>query len=151
MPATAASMRMPSRGALRCNWISRSCTLAWAGRPPALVHAHPALALPRHRLQFHPRHASPPPLPVLDLQVEGTHDPLEARIVLHGWFTQPAPFFAGAVCRMAAAASRPGGLPAYLPACLPRCLPASQPGHTFLEPVPLYAPTLTTPPGCQAR
>lgn len=35
-------------------------------------------------------------------QVEGTHDPLEARIVLHGWFTQPAPFFAGSLSEEAA-------------------------------------------------
>ncbi|KAL4425742.1 hypothetical protein ABPG75_009758 [Micractinium tetrahymenae] len=35
-------------------------------------------------------------------QVEGTYDPLEARIVLHGWFTQPAPFFAGSLSKEAA-------------------------------------------------
>ncbi|EFN57722.1 hypothetical protein CHLNCDRAFT_51000 [Chlorella variabilis] len=29
--------------------------------------------------------------------VEGTRDPLEARVVLHGWFTQPDPFFAGSL------------------------------------------------------
>ena len=27
--------------------------------------------------------------------VEGTRDPLKARLVLHGWFTEPAPFFNG--------------------------------------------------------
>ena len=27
--------------------------------------------------------------------VEGTHDPLHARVVLHGWFTQPSPFISG--------------------------------------------------------
>ena len=27
--------------------------------------------------------------------VEGTRDPRAARLVLHGWFTQPAPFFQG--------------------------------------------------------
>jgi hypothetical protein len=27
--------------------------------------------------------------------VEGTRDPLEGRLVLHGWFTKPAPFFMG--------------------------------------------------------
>ena len=32
---------------------------------------------------------------VVPTQVEGMHDPLEARVVLHGWFTQPSPFFAG--------------------------------------------------------
>lgn len=36
-------------------------------------------------------------LPHAVQQVEGTHDPREARIVLHGWFTQPAPFFAGSL------------------------------------------------------
>jgi Rps23 Pro-64 3,4-dihydroxylase Tpa1-like proline 4-hydroxylase len=31
--------------------------------------------------------------------VEGTRDPLRARVVLHGWFTEPAPFFdGGALC-----------------------------------------------------
>lgn len=35
-------------------------------------------------------------------QVEGSHDPLEARVVLHGWFTQPAPFFAGSLSEEAA-------------------------------------------------
>lgn len=28
-------------------------------------------------------------------RVEGTRNPLEARIVLHGWFTTPSPFFVG--------------------------------------------------------
>uniref|UniRef100_A0A7R9V1D2 Prolyl 4-hydroxylase alpha subunit Fe(2+) 2OG dioxygenase domain-containing protein n=1 Tax=Chlamydomonas euryale TaxID=1486919 RepID=A0A7R9V1D2_9CHLO len=28
-------------------------------------------------------------------QVSGTKDPREARLVLHGWFTQPTPFFSG--------------------------------------------------------
>lgn len=42
-----------------------------------------------------PRRACTFPCACLAPQVEGTHDPLEARIVLHGWFTQPAPFFAG--------------------------------------------------------
>jgi len=28
-------------------------------------------------------------------QVQGTHDPLEARLVLHGWFSDPSPFFTG--------------------------------------------------------
>ena len=32
-------------------------------------------------------------------QVEGTRDPLLGRLVLHGWFTQPSPFFAGGACR----------------------------------------------------
>jgi len=27
--------------------------------------------------------------------VEGTRDPLKARLVLHGWFTEPTPFFDG--------------------------------------------------------
>ena len=27
--------------------------------------------------------------------VEGTRDPLKARLVLHGWFTDPTPFFEG--------------------------------------------------------
>ena len=27
--------------------------------------------------------------------VEGTRDPLKARLVLHGWFTEQAPFFDG--------------------------------------------------------
>ena len=27
--------------------------------------------------------------------VEGTRDPRRSRLVLHGWFTQPAPFFQG--------------------------------------------------------
>lgn len=27
--------------------------------------------------------------------VRGTRDPLEARLVLHGWFTEPSPFFTG--------------------------------------------------------
>lgn len=27
--------------------------------------------------------------------VEGTRDPLKARLVLHGWFTEPVPFFEG--------------------------------------------------------
>ena len=27
--------------------------------------------------------------------VEGTRDPLKARLVLHGWFTEPTPFFEG--------------------------------------------------------
>ncbi len=27
--------------------------------------------------------------------VEGTRDPLRARLVLHGWFTEPSPFFDG--------------------------------------------------------
>ncbi|PSC67839.1 Oxoglutarate iron-dependent dioxygenase [Micractinium conductrix] len=35
-------------------------------------------------------------------QVEGMHDPLEARVVLHGWFTQPSPFFAGSLSEEAA-------------------------------------------------
>lgn len=34
--------------------------------------------------------------------VEGTRDPMKARLVLHGWFTEPTPFFDGgqgsAVC-----------------------------------------------------
>ncbi len=27
--------------------------------------------------------------------VEGTRDPLKARLVLHGWYTDPTPFFEG--------------------------------------------------------
>ena len=27
--------------------------------------------------------------------VEGTRDPLKSRLVLHGWFTEPTPFFEG--------------------------------------------------------
>ena len=27
--------------------------------------------------------------------VEGTRDPVKSRVVLHGWFTEPAPFFDG--------------------------------------------------------
>lgn len=27
--------------------------------------------------------------------VRGTQDPREARLVLHGWFTEPTPFFTG--------------------------------------------------------
>ena len=27
--------------------------------------------------------------------VEGTRDPLKSRLVLHGWFTEPTPFFDG--------------------------------------------------------
>lgn len=38
-------------------------------------------------------------------QVEGTLDPLQGRIVAHGWFTEPSPFFAGA--RGFAASLRP--------------------------------------------
>ncbi|KAG1663604.1 hypothetical protein FOA52_009703 [Chlamydomonas sp. UWO 241] len=30
-------------------------------------------------------------------QVTGTRDPREARLVLHGWFTEPTPFFSGAL------------------------------------------------------
>ena len=29
------------------------------------------------------------------MQVSGTMDPREGRIVLHGWFTSPSPFFSG--------------------------------------------------------
>ena len=29
--------------------------------------------------------------------VEGTHDPREGRLVLHGWFNEPSPFFSGGV------------------------------------------------------
>lgn len=35
--------------------------------------------------------------------VEGTHDPREGRLVLHGWFLVAAPFFAGALSEEAAA------------------------------------------------
>eukprot|EP00798_Chlamydomonas_sp_ICE-L_P002375 gene2375-8682_t len=30
-------------------------------------------------------------------RVSGTHDPMKARLVLHGWFTEPSPFFTGAL------------------------------------------------------
>jgi len=30
-------------------------------------------------------------------RVEGTKDPMEARLVLHGWFAEPVPFFKGAL------------------------------------------------------
>lgn len=30
--------------------------------------------------------------------VSGTRDPLKARLVLHGWFTEPSPFFTGTFC-----------------------------------------------------
>lgn len=29
--------------------------------------------------------------------VEGNRDPANARIVLHGWFTEPSPFFTGSL------------------------------------------------------
>ena len=29
--------------------------------------------------------------------VEGTRDPREGRLVIHGWFNEPSPFFAGAL------------------------------------------------------
>ncbi|KAK3250352.1 hypothetical protein CYMTET_40266 [Cymbomonas tetramitiformis] len=38
-------------------------------------------------------------------RVEGTRDPLQARLVLHGWFTEPAPFFTGGLDAESAAAS----------------------------------------------
>lgn len=36
-----------------------------------------------------------PRLPHGVTEVRGSHDPREARLVLHGWFTDPAPFFSG--------------------------------------------------------
>lgn len=37
-------------------------------------------------------------------QVSGTMDPREGRIVLHGWFTSPSPFFSGGQLSLAATA-----------------------------------------------
>ncbi len=36
-----------------------------------------------------------PRLPHGVTEVRGSHDPREARLVLHGWFTDPAPFYSG--------------------------------------------------------
>lgn len=38
-------------------------------------------------------------------QVEGTEDPLDARVVLHGWFSKPAPFCTGSLSQEEAAPS----------------------------------------------
>ncbi len=40
--------------------------------------------------------------------VHGVHDPREARIVLHGWFAEPEPYFEGeeAVCDCGAGVGR---------------------------------------------
>ena len=44
--------------------------------------------------------------------VEGTHDVREARLVVHGWFLDPAPFFEGALSEEAAAEALNAGLEA---------------------------------------
>ena len=36
-------------------------------------------------------------------RVSGTHDPREARLVLHGWFSSPEPFFSGGLSESEAA------------------------------------------------
>lgn len=60
-------------------------------------------ATPTCQLQLQLTHASPPLLCFAPLllwgQVEGVLDPREGRLVLHGWFTQPSPFFAGELRR----------------------------------------------------
>ena len=39
--------------------------------------------------------------------VEGTRDPCRGRLVLHGWFTQPAPFFQGVLLTLKSLPSPP--------------------------------------------
>mmetsp|Transcript_33912 Transcript_33912/g.85372 ORF Transcript_33912/g.85372 Transcript_33912/m.85372 type:complete len:390 (-) Transcript_33912:69-1238(-) len=43
--------------------------------------------------------------------VEGTRDPREGRLVLHGWFNEPAPFFSGALTEEAAEPTLAAALP----------------------------------------
>ncbi|KAG2499292.1 hypothetical protein HYH03_002870 [Edaphochlamys debaryana] len=43
-------------------------------------------------------------------QVHGTRDPRKGRLVLHGWFTEPAPFFSGPLDPAEAAAALSEGL-----------------------------------------
>jgi len=50
--------------------------------------------------------------------VEGTMDPLQSRVVLHGWFTSPTPFFEGSGLPFVMDTSAICSLPA---AVLPTC------------------------------
>lgn len=59
-------------------------------RPPAATRRPPA----RPPCRRPPTPANPPAQVRV---VEGTHDPREGRLVLHGWFLEPTPFFAGAL------------------------------------------------------
>ena len=54
-------------------------------------------------------------------RVEGTHDPREARVVLHGWFVQPRPFVEGPLSEDAFGAAIQqvvSELPAHLPSAV---------------------------------
>mgnify|MGYP000878740995 CR=1 FL=1 len=72
-------------------------------------------------------------------RVEGTHDPREGRMVLHGWFVQPRPFIEGPLSRSALQA-RVEELLAKLPSLL---------GH--LEPVGVLSVRLDVDPDGTVR
>ncbi|CAL5227248.1 g10177 [Coccomyxa viridis] len=56
--------------------------------------------------------------------VEGTRDPLKARLVLHGWFTDPTPFFEGPVDEDVASDALDSVLEGFYEALEARELPA---------------------------
>lgn len=83
-------------GGMRClDWHAGA---SWACCAAA-VHA----PLARRSFVGHPNlcdalHAIPGTHWTSPLQVEGTEDPLDARVVLHGWFSKPVAYVTGGHC-----------------------------------------------------